>query len=213
MANYLTAYTMMHRVGKVRAAERILIHGAAGGVGTALLQLGRLAELEMYATASPRNQELVSALGAVPIDYHTEDFVGRIRSMTGDGVDVVFDPIGGGRQLRRSYRTLRKGGRLVWFGVAATSKAGIRVIPASLLMQFLLKLIPDGRKVPMAPDAGKPTDRYRETLTSLLDSLAAGDLKPLVADRIPLIEAVRAHELLERGGHAGKIVLMGDTSE
>jgi len=213
VANYLTAHAMMHRAGRVQSGERILIHGAAGGVGTALLELGNLAGLEMYGTASAYNHGLVSSLGATPIDYRAEDFVKRIRSDTGDGVDVVFDPIGGARQLWRSYRALRKGGRLVWFGVAATSKAGIRVIPASLLMQFLLKLIPDGRKVPMAPDAGKPTDRYRETLTSLLDSLAAGDFKPLVADRIPLIEAVRAHELLERGGHAGKIVLMGDTSE
>ncbi|NIR40637.1 MAG: zinc-binding dehydrogenase, partial [Actinobacteria bacterium] len=67
----------------------------AGGVGTALLQLGKLAGLEMYGTASKHNHELVSALGATPIDYRTEDFVARIRSLTGDGVDVVFDPIGG----------------------------------------------------------------------------------------------------------------------
>ena len=124
VVNYLTAHMAMHRTANVRSGERILVHGAAGGVGSALLELGKLAGLEMYGTASKYNHELVSALGATPIDYRTEDFVERIRSLTGDGVDAVFDPIGGARQIWRSYRALRKGGRLVWFGMAATTKAG-----------------------------------------------------------------------------------------
>jgi NADPH2:quinone reductase len=99
VANYLTAHQVLHRTAKIRSGECILVHGAAGGVGTALLELGKLAGLEMYGTASKHNHELVSALGATPIDYRTEDFVKRIRDLTGDGVDVVFDPIGGARQL------------------------------------------------------------------------------------------------------------------
>jgi NADPH:quinone reductase len=179
-------------------------------VGTALLQLGKLAGLEMYGTASRRNSELVSALGATPIDYRTEDFVERIREFTGDGVDVVFDPIGGARQLRRSYRALRPGGRLVWFGVAAAKKSGLRVIPLTLSMVFLLKLIPDGKQLPLAPDLSKDNAWYRETLAELLDLLAAGKIRPVVAERIPLGEASRAHELLERGGYAGKVVLVAN---
>jgi NADPH2:quinone reductase len=210
VANYLTAYTVMHRVAAVKSGERVLVQGAAGGVGTALLELGELAGLEMYGTASAHNHELVSSLGATPIDYRSEDFVARILSLTGDGVDVVFDPIGGGRQLWRSYRALRKGGRLVWFGVAATSKSGLRVIPASLVTRFLLAIIPDGRKAPMTPDVSKPNDWYRETLTTLFDYLATGKIKPVVAARIPLAEAARAHDLLERGGHAGKVVLVAN---
>jgi NADPH:quinone reductase-like Zn-dependent oxidoreductase len=208
VVNYLTAHMAMHRTASVRSGERILVHGAAGGTGTALLDLGKLSGLEMYGTASKYNHELVSALGATPIDYRTEDFVERIRSLTGNGVDVVFDPIGGARQLWRSYRVLCKGGRLVWFGVAAMKKEGLRVIPLTLLMVFLLKLIPDGKQVPLAPDLGKDNAWYRETLTELLDLLAAGSIKPVVAERIPLVEAVRAHELLERGGYAGKVVLV-----
>jgi NADPH:quinone reductase-like Zn-dependent oxidoreductase len=192
VANYLTAHAMIHWAAQVGRGERVLVHGAAGGVGTALLQLGKL---------------------ATPIDYHTEDFVDRVRSLTGDGVDAVFDPIGGARQLSRSYRALRKGGRLVWFGVASSKENGVRVIPASLLTQFLLKLIPDGKKAPMAPNAAKPNDRYRNTLAELLDSLAAGRIEPVVEERIPLAEAARAHELLERGGHAGKVVLVADTGD
>ena len=203
VVNYLTAHMAMHRTANIRSGERILVHGAAGGVGTALLQLGKLAGLEMYGTASEYNHELVSALGATPIDYRTEDFVERIRSLTGDGVDAVFDPIGGARQISRSYRALRKGGRLVWFGVAATKKKGLQVIPFTLMMQTLLALIPGSKQAPLMPDLGtfaqEHADWYRETLTGLLDSLAEGRIKPVVAERVPLVEAARAHELLERG--------------
>lgn len=213
VANYLTAYSMLHRVAHVKSGERVLIQGAAGGVGTAMVELGGLAGLEMYGTASLHNHEKVASLGATPIDYRSVDFVSRIRRLTGDGVDVVFDPIGGARQLWRSYRALRKGGRLVWFGVAATSKRGLGVIPASLLMRFLVSLIPDGKRAPLPPDSGKPIEWYRQTLTTLLDYLAAGKIEPIIAARIPLLEAVRAHELLESGGHAGKVVLVGNAHE
>jgi NADPH:quinone reductase-like Zn-dependent oxidoreductase len=209
VANYLTAHMALHRTANIQRDERILIHGAAGGVGTALLQLGKLAGLEMYGTASKHNHELVSALGATPIDYHTEDFAKRIRDLTeGAGVDAAFDPIGGARQLWRSNRVLRKGGRLVWFGVAATKKKGLRIIPSTLLMVALLTLIPDGKQTLSTQDLGKDNAWYRETLTELFDLLAAGKIKPVVAERIPLAEAARAHELLERGRYAGKVVLV-----
>jgi NADPH:quinone reductase-like Zn-dependent oxidoreductase len=213
VVNYLTAHMAMHRTAGVRSGERILVHGAAGGVGTALLQLGKLAGLEMYGTASKYNHELVSALGATPIDYHTEDFVERIRDLTGDGVDAVFDPVGGARQLRRSYRALRKGGRLVWFGVAATKKEGLRIIPLTLLMRTLLALFPDGKQVPLTPDLGKDNAWYRGTLKRLFELLAAGSIKPVVAERIPLVDAAHAHELLEHGRYAGKVVLVTDVKE
>jgi NADPH:quinone reductase-like Zn-dependent oxidoreductase len=212
VANYLTAYSMMHRAADVKKGDRILVHGAAGGVGTALLDLGNLSDLEMYGTASAHNLKLVSSLGATPIDYRSEDFVERIRALTGDGVDVVFDPVGGGRQLRRSYQALRKGGRLVWFGMAATSREGLRVIPVTLATRTMLAMIPDGKKAPMPPDIDKPNDWYRSALTTLLDYLAAGKIKPVVAARIPLAEAARAHVLLEGGGIGGKVVLVSKES-
>lgn len=210
VVNYLTAYMAMHRTAGVRRGEKILVQGAAGGTGSALLELGKLAGLEMYGTASAYNHDLVAELGATPIDYRSEDVVKRIHTLTGDGVDVVFDPIGGAGQLWRSYRCLRKGGRLVWFGVAAAKNKGLLVIPSTLLTVFLLKLMPDGKQVPMTPDLGKENAWYRETLAELLDLLAAGEIKPVIAARIPLAEAARAHELLERGGYAGKVVLVTD---
>ncbi|HZD18256.1 MAG TPA: zinc-binding dehydrogenase [Actinomycetota bacterium] len=209
VANYLTASAMLHRAAEVRSGNRVLVQGAAGGVGTALLELGTLAGLEMYGTASTHNHELVAALGATPIDYRTEDVVERVRELTGgDGVDATFDPIGGARQLWRSYRTLRKGGRLVWFGVAAASRLGVKVIPLSLLARLVFSLIPDGKKAPMPPDAADPNAWYRRTLAELLELLEGGKIEPVVADRLPLADAARAHALLERGGHAGKVVLI-----
>lgn len=211
VANYLTAYMAMHDTAGVKAGERILVQGAAGGVGTALLELGRLAGLEMYGTASAPKHEVVSALGATPVDYRTEDVVARVRALTGDGVDVVFDPIGGARQLWRSNQALLKNGRLVWFGVAAAKKDGIRVIPITLLTVGLIKILPDGKKLLMTPDLSQDNAWYQATLAKLLDMLAAGEINPIVSDRIPLAEAAHAHELLERGQYAGRIVLVTDS--
>ena len=96
--------------------------------------------------------------------------------------------------------------------MAATSKGGVRVIPLTLLVMVLFMLVPKGKKASMSPNLAEfaPThiDWYRETLTELLNSLAQGKIKPVVAEHIPLGKAVRAHELIEHGGYAGKVVLV-----
>ncbi len=213
--NYLTAHRLLHRSAQVKKGERILVHGAAGGVGTALLQLGKEAGLEMYGTASKRKHELVSGLGATPIDYRSEDFVKRIRSLTGDGVDAVFDSIGGAN-LSRSYSTLRKGGRLVSFGFVGSAKGGGRIeVPLSFARLFLFRLIPDGKKALFYGDTPRFVEKdntwYRETLTALLKLLAEGKIKPVVGKRISLVEATHAHELMEKAAVSGKIVLICNT--
>src|SRR5262252_9564738 len=93
--NYITAYQMLHRTAEVKQGQRVLIHGAAGGVGSALLQLGRLAGLAMHGTCSSRGVSAVCDLGGIPIDYQQRDFVKEIHRLTSEGVDVVFDGIGG----------------------------------------------------------------------------------------------------------------------
>ena len=208
VVNYLTAHLAMHQTAKVRKGEQVLVHGAAGGTGSALVDLGRLAGLEVYGTASAHNHARVTALGATPIDYRSEDFVARTRSLTGDGVDAVFDMIGGARQVWRSHRALRGGGRLVWFGVAGTKRHGLRVIPLTLPVIALMKLLPGGKRVLNTPDFSKDKAWYRETLAELLNLLAAGKLNPIIAERVPLNQASRAHEILESGQYAGKVVLV-----
>src|SRR5512132_4052320 len=112
---YMTAYQLLHRTARVKSGEAVLVHGAAGRVGTAVLELGALAALRLYGTASARDRAAVERLGAVAIDYRNEDFLARVRGLPGNGVDVVLDGLGGALSLR-SFRALRPGGRLVVFG-------------------------------------------------------------------------------------------------
>lgn len=211
IVNYLTASLALHQAAAVQSGERILVHGAAGGVGSALIQLGTQSGLHVYGTASAHNHPLVETLGAVPIDYRTEDFVTRIGELTGDGVDVVFDVIGGGRQLWRSARTLRRGGRLMMLGMASAKTKGMRQIPGSMAVVGLVKLLPNGKTVPMGPGLdtypAENMDWYRDSLAEFFDWASTGKMKPIIAERFPLEEAARAHAYLERGGHAGKVVL------
>ncbi|MDD5544500.1 MAG: medium chain dehydrogenase/reductase family protein [Acidobacteriia bacterium] len=220
--NYITAYQMLHRSAKVKPGQRVLIHGAAGGVGTALLQLGRLAELEMYGTCSSRGATVVSDLGGVPIDYQRQDFVKEVQRLTGEGVDVVFDSIGGSH-IWRSRKALRPGGRVVAYGLTGSLKAGrlasgrsggrhrFRAIAIFGLYIAGGWLLP-GRKrvVPYSIQTLKRVKPalFRQDLIALLDLLQQQKIKPLIAQRFPLAEAKAAHELLGKGGVTGKFVLV-----
>ena len=116
---YMTAYQVLHRTAMAKPGETVLVHGAAGRVGTAALELGAAAGLRMYGTCSARDCAAVERLGAVAIDYRNDDFLARVRELPGKGVDVVVDGLGGPLALR-SFRALRPGGRLVVFGAYAT---------------------------------------------------------------------------------------------
>ena len=224
--NYVTAYQMLHRSAKVRSGQRVLIHGAAGGVGSALLQLGRLAELEMYGTCSSRGASVVRDLGGIPIDYQHLDFVNEIHRLTSGGVDVVFDGIGG-RHIWRSRKALRPGGRVVAYGLTASLRGGrlasgrsgrrhrFRAIAIFGLYIAGGWLFP-GRKrvVPYSIQWLKRVRPavFRQDLMALFDLLQQRKIKPLIAQRFPLADARRAHELLGTGGVAGKIVLVRSES-
>ncbi len=121
--NYITAYQMLHRSVKLKPNQRILVHGASGGVGSALLELGHLVGLEMYGTCSSRGASVVSELDGIPIDYQNQDFVNEIQRLTSDGVDVVFDGIGGSH-IWRSRKALRPGGKVVAYGLPSSLQEG-----------------------------------------------------------------------------------------
>jgi NADPH:quinone reductase-like Zn-dependent oxidoreductase len=220
--NYVTAYQMLHRSAKVRSGQRVLIHGAAGGVGSALLQLGRLAGLEMYGTCSSRGASAVSDLGGVPIDYHDRDFVNEIHRFTSVGVDVVFDGIGGSH-IWRSRKALRPAGKVVAYGLTSSLHGGrlasgrpgrrhrfrgIAIFGVYIAGGWLLP----GRKR-VLPYSIQWLKRlrpawFREDLSALLELLQQQRIKPLIAQRFSLAEARQAHELLAKGGIIGKIVLV-----
>jgi len=219
--NYITAYQMLHRSAKVKQGQRVLIHGAGGGVGTALVQLGRLAGLKMYGTCKSRDAAAVSAMGCIPIDYEHQDFVKEIHDLTGDGVDAVFESIGGSH-IWLSRKTLRRGGKVVAFGLTGSLRGGrttsarpghrhrYRAISIFGWYIFLSRILP-GRKLVVPYSIQwlmrlKPA-YFRQDLMALFDLLQQHKIKPLIAQLFPLADARKAHELLGKGGVTGKIVL------
>ena len=224
--NYVTAYQMLHRTAKVKSGQRVLIHGASGGVGSALLQLGRLAGLEMYGTCSARGASAVYDLGAIPIDYQNQDFVTEIHRLTRDGVDIVLDGIGG-THIWRSRKALCPGGKVVAYGLTGSLRGGrlasgrsggrhrFRAI-AIFGLYIVGGWIFPGRKrvIPYSIQWLKRLKPawFREDLIALFDLLLQQKIKPLIAQRFPLAEARQAHELLGKGGVTGKLVLVNNES-
>ncbi len=222
--NYVTAYQMLHHSAKVRSGQRVLIHGASGGVGTALLQLGRLAGLELYGTCSSRSEPVVTGLGGIAIDYEHQDFVREVHRLTSEGVDAVFDGIGG-KHIWRSRKALRRGGRVVAYGLTGSLRGGrvasgrggarhrfrgIAIFGLYIAGGWLLP----GRKrvIPYSIQTLKRLKPavFRQNLLALFDLLQQNKIKPIIAQRFPLAEAKQAQELLGKGGVTGKIVLVPD---
>jgi NADPH:quinone reductase-like Zn-dependent oxidoreductase len=210
--SYVTAYQMLHRSAQVRQGQRVLVHGAGGAVGSALLQLGRLLDLEMYGTESRAKQEVVAELGATPIDYQDEDFVQRVRDRPGDGVDAVFDPIGGAH-FKRSFDVLRPGGVLVAYGFYDSVMGRGGSIPLDFVRLKLWDLWPNSRSTTfysIAPWRAQHPDWFSEDLSRLFELLIRGQISPVIARQMPLSEAAQAHRLIEEGAVVGKIVLRAD---
>jgi NADPH:quinone reductase-like Zn-dependent oxidoreductase len=214
--NYTTAYQMLHRSAHIELGESVLVHSGGGGVGTALLQLGKLQGLEMYSTCSLRKQKIVSELGGKPIDYKSVDFVQEIFRLTNDGVDAVFDGTGT-ESLMRSYKVLRTGGRLIGYGFGSKSKdrrsraSQIVSNVVNWISVLALNLIPDSRKViPYSIQTLKRRKRdwFREDLQIVFNLLEQQKIKPIISTRWPLNQAVQPHELLKSGSMTGKIVLI-----
>ncbi len=213
--NYLTAHHMLHRVCAVRAGETVLVHGAAGGVGTAVVQLCRIAGAGVIGTASPGKHAALRAAGVEPIASKSEDWVGRVRELTnGRGVDVALDPIGGS-SVRKSYDLLAPGGRLCCFGVSSMAPGSRRSLVAALrtlarMPRFgPIALMNDNRSV-AGVNLGRlwdEIDMLRPQLEVIVGHASAGRILPRIDRIFDLADAGSAHERLQSRASAGKILL------
>jgi NADPH:quinone reductase-like Zn-dependent oxidoreductase len=207
--NYITGYQMLHNVAKVSQNDKILIHSAAGGVGTAVLQLGTLHNLQMYGTASKGKHSIVTENNGIPIDYKNDDFTAVLKKMEPAGIDAVFDPIGGENWFR-SREVLKKGGKLIGFGALSVIDrdrpiAGLAGIIGSALK---LKIFNKGRPFYFyGINFKKDPAGFHRDFSQVISLYTSGKLKPIVHKVLPLEKAGEAHHMLTSGEATGKLVL------
>lgn len=203
--NYIVAYQTLHRSAKVKAGDKVLIVGASGGVGTALLQLGKLANLTMYGIASKNKHHILTEYGATPIDYHTQDFVEVIRSAEPNGLDAVFDGMVWG-YLDRGFSLLRRGGTWVQYGNPLSFSGLLRL----LSKLFLFNLLPNGRSLKLYGTSTSMFGKrpFLEDWAALFKLLEEGKIKPVIMKKFPILEAAQANAFLESGQVIGNVVLV-----
>jgi NADPH:quinone reductase-like Zn-dependent oxidoreductase len=204
--NYVSAYQMLHRVAKVKTGDKIFINGASGGVGTALLQLGKLAGLKMFGTASQHKLDTLTNLGAIPIDYRTQDFVEVIRRAEPEGLDFVFEGMGG-EYTDRALTVLRRSGKLVTYA----APTGLGTLILGLLKLTYFNLLPNGKSIEFYGITliyMRDKKPFMEDLPQLFKLLEDGKIRPLIEAKFPLLEARKANELLESGQVTGNLVLL-----
>ncbi|OXM45284.1 medium chain dehydrogenase/reductase family protein [Amycolatopsis alba] len=216
VVNGITAWQMLHRKARVRAGQTILVHGANGGVGSLLVQLATQAGVRVIGTASERHHEALRRWGVTPIDYRTEDISARVRELAPEGVDAVFDHVGGA-SVPASWKLLARGGTLVSYGSAATrDDEGSKQLPVLKILARVMvwNSLPNGRSAYFFNVwAGRSfaknrfRARLREDLTQVFAALKDGTITAQVAARLPLSRVAEAMRLAESGTVAGKVVL------
>lgn len=203
----VTPYQMLTRLAKMTAGQSLLIHGAGGAVGTAMLQLARDAGIGAFGTDVASKRDLIRSLGATPIDANAPEVA--LLDATGGGVDVVFDPLGG-ESLSRSLHALKPGGMLVAFGFQNEVLGRGGSIPMDFVKLTLWDWLPNGHATAFYSIGAmrrKHPEWFREDLATLFGMLAEGRIKPVVAEVLPMAEVREAHERIEAGNVAGKLVL------
>ena len=207
--SYVTAWQMLHRIAKIRKGQKILVHGAGGAVGMAMLQLGKLMDLEMYGTASGSKHDMIKAAGAIPIDYKTTDFADYIKNHTEVGLDAVFDPIGGDN-FRESFSILRKGGKLVAYGFYNVVMGYGGSIPMDFMKLQIWNILPNRKSATFYSIGAlrrKHPDWFREDLTALFKMLGEKKIQPVIEQNLSLEKAAEAHKIIEKRHNKGKIIL------
>jgi NADPH:quinone reductase-like Zn-dependent oxidoreductase len=205
--NYVSAYQMLHRVAKVKTGDTILINGASGGMGTAILELGKLAGLKMYGTASQSKHAILKGFGTTPIDYRTQDFVEVIREAEPNGLDFVFEGMGG-EAGDRALSVLRRGGKLVAY---AAPSGGLLSIVKDMFKLIQINLFSKGKTAEFYGITAlylRDKKPFMEDLPKLFKLLEEGKIRPVISTKLPILEARKANELLESGQVTGNIVLL-----
>ena len=210
--SWMTAYQLLHRAAKVQLGQRVLVHGAAGAVGQALLVLGNMAGLQLWGGAHGKHTALIRDLGAAPIDYQHEDFT---RVVPG-GFDVVFDGIGEDG-YRRSFGALNPRGLLCAYAYSAGVQGQRRMLTMLrwIARLYLWRWLPGGKRALFYSINAMRLRRpawFMDDLKRLFALLASGVIQPRVAERISLDQVAEAHWRLEAGGLEGKLVLCPDLS-
>ncbi len=204
--NYVTAWQMIYRVAKVRSGQSALVTGAAGGVGTAALQLLRLAGVTAYGAASAPKHDIVRSLGATPIDYRAGPLDRLTRALEPQGVDYVFDAIGGAN-IGPCIGALKRGGMLIGFGfMGAPGKLSQGLMFANLFVGARLR----GRRgtfYGITMLYRKDPKPLREDLPKIFALVGQKKIDPLITHTFPLLEARKAVELMATGSVQGKVVL------
>jgi len=197
-----TVFTVGHNVfdrGKLKKGEHLLVHGGSGGIGTTAIQLARLAGAKVYATAGTKeNCALCERLGAEEcVNYRKEDFAARWK---GRGVDVILDSIGAS-YFQQHMQLLRPDGRLVIINAVSGGKVALNLFNLMSKRVALTGSTLRPRNTAFKTALARRVEKYVWPL------LVNGSFRPVIHQVFPLEEAASAHELMEQGGHAGKLVL------
>ncbi|NJC98870.1 MAG: zinc-binding dehydrogenase [Anaerolineae bacterium] len=201
--NYLVAYQILHRVAKVKSGDKVLLIGSSGGVGTAFLQLGMLAGLKMYGLASPNKNHILNEYGAIPIDYHTQDFVEVLHQLEPDGINYVFNGMDE-EYFKPGLAVLKRGGMLVSYGAPQSFIGFLRFLGRYIIYN----LLPNGKSIDGYGTHRLGVDLFKEDWTALFKLMEDKKIKPIIAGKYPLLEAIKAYKLLESGQVTGNLVLL-----
>ena len=212
---YLTAHHMLHHLGHLDEHESVLIHGGAGGVGTAALQLCQWAGVrKVWATASGSKSEIIESYGGRAIDRHNQDFVSIVKKETDNqGVDHILDPIGGDN-LTRSLSVLKEGGRLYTYGMSAVAPTSKRSIFRSFLAWRKtpafdpLRLMTRNRGVfGIHMGTWKNEAVMLKQLERIMEGVLTGALNPVIDSIFDVEDVAEAHQYLHDGKNVGKVLL------
>jgi len=203
---FVTAVEAVHHLAKIEARRSVLIHAAAGGIGSACVQLAAALGARVFATAGQNRLSEVKRIGAEAVfDYRAGDWeVALHDAIQGTGVDAVIDFIGGD-YLAPNLRSLKPGGTLVQVGIL--SGAGDAQFPLNLVLHNYLTIRGTVMKSRSPEEKRAMVERFAQIACPLI---ASGHLQPMIYADFPLDHAADAHRLMEAGGGLGKIVLTCD---